>query len=186
MSKKVVFAGILGGIALMICTFVVNGIFRFNVNINMKEIAAERIVYETLKENIVEPGRYICNPQLTSEGRFPEGEPVFSILYGGMGHESSGSFMLIGLVVYILTPMIGAWMLSRTSMDFLKSYSKKVMFFIVIGLLIALFTDLMRYGIGDYPLGDVLLLAINHVLTWTVVGLVVGWRIKPEKSTEPN
>ena len=181
MVKKVVIPGILGGFALMIFTFVVNGIFRFNVSVNMKQIPTERIVYETLKENIVEPGRYICNHELTSEGRFPEGEPVFSILYGGVGHESAGSFMLIGLVVYLLTPMIGAWMLSQTPVDFLKSYRKKVMFFMAIGLLIALFTDLMRFGIGDYPLGDVLLLAINHILTWTVVGLVVGWRIKPEK-----
>jgi len=28
------------------------------------------------------PGRYICNPALTQEGRFPGGEPVFSVLYG--------------------------------------------------------------------------------------------------------
>ena len=73
-------------------------------------------------------------------------------------------------------------MLSQTSVDFLKSYIKKLMFFIAIGLLIALFTDLMRYGIGDYPLGNVLLLAINHILAWTVVGLVVGWRMKPDKA----
>ena len=74
-------------------------------------------------------------------------------------------------------------MLSQTSMDFLKNYRKKVMFFIAIGLLIALFSDLTRYGIGDYPLGDVLLLAVNHILTWTIVGLFIAWWIKPEKST---
>jgi len=184
MFKKVLVAGVLGGIALMIYTFLANGIFRFNASVNMKEIAAESVVYETLKENIVEPGRYICNPQLTSEERFPEGEPVFSILNGGVGHEAAGRFMLIGLLVYLLTPIIGAWMLSKASADFLKSYSKKVMFFIALGMLIALFTDVMRYGIGDYPLDDVLLLAVNHILAWTVVGLVVAWRMKPEISSQ--
>ena len=86
--KKVVTAGLLGGIALMMWTFVVNGILRFQVSINMKPIPAERQLYETLKEHIVEPGRYVCNPALTSDWRFPDGEPVFSILYGGMADET--------------------------------------------------------------------------------------------------
>ena len=186
MTKKIFIAGILGGITLMILTFVVNGILRFNVSVNMKQIEEEQRVYETLKETIVEPGRYICNPQLTADERFPEDEPVFSILYGGVGHEAAGSLMLIGLIVYILTPIIGAWLLSQTSGEVLKNYGKKVLFFVAIGLIVALFTDLTRYGIGDYPFGDVLLLAINHVITWTLVGLVVAWRMKPEEEAKSN
>ena len=186
MTKKIIIAGILGGVTLMVLTFLVNGLLRFNVSINMKQIQEEQLVYETLKETILEPGRYVCNPQLTAEGIYPEEEPVFSILYGGVGHEAAGSLMLIGLVVYIFTPIIGAWLLSQTSNEVLNSYGKKVLFFVAIGLIIALFTDLTRYGIGDYPVGDVLLLGLNHIITWTVVGLVIAWMMKPKENTQPN
>jgi hypothetical protein len=180
MLKKVIVAGILGGVVLMAWTFVVNGILGFKASMDMKQIAEERQVYETLKEHIVNPGRYIVNPELTSEGRFPEGKPVFSVLYGGVGHESAGSLMLVGLVVFFLTPITGAWMLSQTSERIMSSYARKVMFFTAIGLLFALFTDLMNFGIGSYPVKDAIILAVYHIIVWTLVGLVVAWRIKPE------
>lgn len=81
----------------------------------MRQLPAEPQVYETLKEHVRTPGRYTVNPQLTAEGRFPDDQPVFSVLYGGVGHEAAGSLMLLGLVLFLLTPMIGAWMLTQTS-----------------------------------------------------------------------
>jgi hypothetical protein len=179
--KKVITAGLFGGVALMVWTFVVNGILRFQVNINMKTIPAERQVYETLKEHIVEPGRYACNPALTSDWRFPDGEPVFSVFYGGMGHEAAGSLMLVGLVLFFLGPTIGAWMLSQASESVLCSYPRKVLFFTAIGVLVAVFCDLSNFGIGGYPLKDALILAGHDVLIWTFAGLVVAWRMKPER-----
>ncbi len=186
MLKKVIIAGMLGGVVLMVWTLVVNGIFRFQASIDMKRIEAERQVYEVLKEHIVDPGRYIINPELTSEMRFPDGEPAFSVLYGGVGHESAGSFMLVGLVIFFLAPMIGAWMLSQTSERVMSSYPRKVLFFVAIGLLFALFTDLTDFGIGSYPLRDALLFAINHIVAWTLVGVVVAWRMKPERTDATN
>jgi len=181
MPKQVVTAGMLGGVVLIVWTLVVNGILGFQASIDMNSIEAERQVYETLKEHIVDPGRYLVNPALTSEGRFPDGEPVFSVLYGGGGHESAGAFALVGLVVFFLAPLIGAWLLSQTSGRVLSSYSRKMLFFVAIGLLVAIFTDLTNVGIGRYPLTDGVMLALNHIIAWTLVGLVVAWRIGPER-----
>ncbi len=181
MSKKVIVSGLLGGLVLIIWTFFVNGIFGFKSRMDMKQIPNERQVYEILKENIVEPGKYICNPELTSEERFPDEEPVFSVLYGGVGHGSAGRFMLVGLAVFFIAPIIGAWMLSQTSRRVMSSYPRKVLFFAVLGLLFAIFTNLANYGIGNYPLSDTLILAIHNIVVWTIVGLVVAWRMKPEE-----
>ena len=148
----------------------------------MKQIPAEKQVYKVLKEHITSPGRYTCNPELTSERRFPDDKPVFSILYGGVGHESAGSLMLVELFVFLLAPMIGAWMLSQASERVMSSYSRKVLFFTAIGLLIAVFTNLSNFGIGNYPLNDALILALHNIVVWTVVGLVAAWRMKPEKT----
>lgn len=182
--KKVIVAGLLGGAVLIVWTFLVNGIFGFQARIDMKQLPAERTVYETLRESNLEPGRYTCNPAPTAEGRSPDSEPVFSILYGGMGHGAAGGLMLVGLVIFILAPMIGAWLLSMTSMRILSSYGRKVLYFTAIGLLFAVFGDLAKFGIGGYPLGDAIALALHSIVVWTVVGLVVAWRIRPERAAE--
>ena len=176
--KNVVSAGLLGGIVLIVWTFVANGLFGFQARIDMNQVPAEQQVYEALQEHVDTPGRYTINPQLTADGRFPDDEPVFSVLYGGMGHEAAGGLMLIGLVLYLLAPMIGAWMLSQSSVRVLTSYGRKVLFFTAIGLLFAIYGDLTSYGIGNDPLNDALAFAAFHIVTWTLVGLVVAWRIR--------
>ncbi len=181
MWKKIITAGLLGAAALIIWQFLVNGILGFNARINMKQIPAERQVYEVLKEHITSPGRYTCNPELTAERRFPEGEPVFSILYGGTGHEAAGSHMLAGLFIFLLAPLNAVWMLSHASEKVLSSYLHKVLFFTAIGLLIALTSNLTSFGIGDYPINDALKLALHNILMWTTAGLAAAWRMKPEK-----
>jgi len=180
--KNVVSAGLLGGIVLIVWTFVANGLFGFQARIDMNQVSTEQEVYETLQEHVDTPGRYAINPQLTADGRFPDGEPVFSVLYGGMGHEAAGGLMLFGLVLYLLAPMIGAWMLSQTTGRVKSSYSRKVLFFTAIGLLFAIYGDLTSYGIGNYPLNDALAFAAFHIIAWTLVGLVVAWRIRPPRA----
>ena len=186
MLKKVIIPSIWGGIVLFVWTILINGFLGFNSRMNMNRVQNETHVYEILKENIEEPGRYSVNPQITSERRFPEGEPVFSVLYGGLGHEAAGWIMLVQFPIFFLAPFIGTLLLSFTSDKFLKSYWRKVLYFTGIGLIIALFTDLNNFGIGECPFIDALIFAAHDILVWTVVGIVVAWRIKPFKdiSTE--
>ncbi len=180
--KNVVSAGLLGGVVLIVWTFVANGLFGFQARIDMNQVPAEQQVYEALQEHVDTPGRYTINPQLTADGRFPDDKPVFSVLYGGMGHEAAGGLMLFGLVLYLLAPLIGAWMLSQTSESLRASYGRKVLFFSSIGLLFAVYGDLTRYGIGNYPLNDALAFAAFHIIAWTLMGLVVAWRIRPPQA----
>jgi hypothetical protein len=180
--KRVILAGLLGGVVLMVLTFVVNGIFGFRARIDMKQIPAERQVYELLKESITQPGRYVCNPELKADRRFPGGEPVFTVMYSGMGHEAAGRLVGLGFVIFLLTPMIGAWMLSATSARILASYPRKVLFFTGIGLLFALYSDLMSFGIGGYPLRDAAMLALYNIVIWTLVGVAVAACVRPTQT----
>ena len=183
MFKKVIVPGLLGGIVLILWTFIVNGVFGFKSSMDMKHIANENQVYEILKENINEPGKYTCNPQVTTSG-FPGNEPAFSILYGGLGHEAAGWLMLVQLPLFFLAPLLGALMLSFTSKKIMLSYIRRVLFFTGIGLLIALFSDLMNFGIGNYPPTDALIFALHDIVVWTVIGLVVAWRMRPDSNLE--
>jgi hypothetical protein len=183
MLKRVIVAGLLGGVVLVVWTFAANGILGFRSNIDRKPIRHERQVYECLKGNIVEPGRYVSNPELAASHTFPGEEPVFGITYSGLGHGSAGRLMRIQLGLFCLAPTIGAWMLSLTSRKILASYPRKVLFFVAIGLLLAVSGLLTNYGIDSYPLTDALLLAAYDVIAWTLVGLVVAWRMQPAAGT---
>jgi len=182
-AKKVIVAGVLGGLVMMVWMILVNGILGFNSRINMKRIADERGVYETLKNNISEPGRYLCNPEGTPTG-YPPNEPVFSILYGGMGHEAAGRNMLIQLPFFFIAPIVAAWMLSVTSKRTLASLPRKVAFVACIGLLLGVWGHLGNYGIGGYPLDSTIALMAHDIVLWGLVGLVLAWRLRPEAAAE--
>jgi len=177
-AKRVIVAGLLGGFVVIGWTFVINGIFGFKSRIDMKPIPDERGVYETLKGTITEPGRYICNPAVDSSGFYPADEPVFSVLYGGMGHEAAGRMALIQLPLAFVAPMIAAWMLSVTSTRIRSSRQKKVVFVACIGLLLGASGMVENFGIGSYPLESALFLAGHNIALWALVGLVLAWRIR--------
>jgi hypothetical protein len=179
MLKKMIISGLLGGLILIFWSFLINGIFGFRHRIDMKVVPNESKVYEMLKQNIAEPGRYLCNPSLTPSGTFPGNEPVFSILYGGIGHEAAGKGLILEFLIAFIAFVTAAWLLSMASVNIFSSYPRKVLFIAVIGLLIAVFSDLSKAGIGGYPFRDAAILALHDVILWTVVGMVISWLFKP-------
>lgn len=179
MTRKVVVSGFFGTVALMVWTMLVNGILGFRSRIDMRQVPDEVRVYELLKETVTEPGRYTCNPPLDEAGAFPGGEPVFGILYGGVGHEAAGRLALKDLVLAFLVPLGGAWLLSFSSRETRASFPRRVGFLAGMGALVALYSDLSDVGIAGYPVGDALLLAAHSVVTWAVIGVAVAWKMKP-------
>jgi len=179
MLGRVIAPGLLGAVVLILWTFLLNGVFGFKSRMDMKAVPDERAVHEFLRAHIVEPGGYACNPALTSAGRFPDSDPVYSIRYSGLGHGAAGREMLVGLLGFIVAPVIGAWMLSGASEKVLASYPRKVLFFVALGVLVALVADLPRYGIGGYGMISTLLFMAYDLAAWTLVGLVVAWRMRP-------
>lgn len=175
MLKKVFWAGLLGALAMIVFSFLVNGVFGLNSRLNMKPLRAERAVYEVLKREVTQPGRYCCNPALTAEGRFPDGEPVFTVVNSGFTHGAAGASLLKDLGLTLLTAFIATGMLAMASPRVLASYAGKTLFFVLMGLLFGLLTGIR----SDYPLADALLKALYEVTFWTVTGLVVAWRLRP-------
>ena len=174
MWRRVIFPGLSGGLAMIVFAFVVNGILGFRSSIDMKTTPDERVIHEALKERVTEPGRYVVNPAPTGEGRFPEGEPVYTILYGGVGHEAAGGMMLRQMAVTLFLPILAVWMLSRSGGRVRGSYSRRLGFFVSVGLIVGLSGHLMDAGIGGYPVSDAILLTLHDIVLWTVAGLVMA------------
>jgi hypothetical protein len=182
MTKKIILSGFMGGIAMSVWMFVVNGLFRFSVHMNMKTLANEPEVYELLKASVLEPGRYVVNPTVNPQIGFPLNEPVFGLTYSGFGHEAAGPLMLVGLVTMFGVTILAAWMLSRTSLEFRSGYVRRILFFTAIGLLFAISIDLGSFGIAGRPLTDALILGLHRILMWTFVGVVAAWFMKGESA----
>lgn len=184
MNKKVFVSGLVGAIVLIVWTLVLNGLLGFNARFNMKQVPNEREVHNILKTTITEPGRYLCNPALTPDGRFPDNEPVYGIRYSGVGHEAAGRGAILGLFQLPIVPSIGAWMLSPTSEQYRSRFVNRALFFLIIGLLSAIAGDLGGFGIGESSLALALLFAARTVATWTIVGLAIASLMRPARRIE--
>lgn len=174
MTKRILLSGVLGAIALMIWAFVAGAIFLFNVKVRMNQVPNERAVYEVLKANVTAPGAYIVNPEVAPGQGFPFGEPVFGLTYAGFGHEAAGRLVAVQPVIALVSCLLAAWLLSKTSSRVLSSYSRKVCFIASVGLLVAVFGELTKYGIGGYPAKATLLVAAYTLVSWLIAGLVIA------------
>ena len=182
--KKTILAGLSGGILLLAWFSVVDGLIGFRRNVAMRELADERLVYAFLSEHIRTPGRYVLNPQVLPEHRFPGEEPIYSVQYSGLGHADAGQEMLAGLVIMIAAPLAGAILLANASGRVMSRYLTRFLFFSGIGFVMALFGIIERFGLASYPLADALALAGHDLGAWVVVGLWVAWMIRPVKQKE--
>ena len=182
--KRVIVAGLLGGVVLVIWFVVVDGVLGFKREIEMNQLADERAVYAFLVENVPEPGRYVVNPEISPDRAYPGDDPIFAVQYSGLGHADAGQEMLVGLVVMLLTPVVAAWLLSNASSSVLSGYGSRL-FFSVIGVVFALFGIMARFGLARYPLGDAVALSTHDLLAWVVAGLVVARFVTPAVLDSP-
>ena len=178
MVGKILAAGAAGGLALIILSFVANGVFGFRSRIDLNQIPEESRVYAVLKECIVVPGAYMCNPPLEPGRGFPPGQPVYSVRCSGMGHEAAGSLLLLDLAIALATATLAAWLLSLASTRVRRGYFTSVGFVALIGVVIAVFSDLPKTGIGGYPPASALLLSAYDIALWTLCGLVIAWLVR--------
>ena len=179
MGRKIVGAGLAGGVVMLIVAFVVNGLFGLSARLELGRIPNESAVYQVLKENVVEPGGYSCNPPAVPERGYPPNEPVFGIRTSGVGHEAAGRLMGLRLLVTFLSTTLAAWLLSRASTAVLASYGARLGFFVAIGLLFAMFADLPRHDIGGLPWTSAVTFAVFDVVLWTAAGTAMARVMRP-------
>jgi hypothetical protein len=177
--RRVLVAGLLGGLVMVIWLVVADGILGFKRGIEMNQLPQERRVYAFLMEHVTQPGRYVLNPEVLPEQRFPGDAPIFSVQYSGLGHADAGQEVIVGLVVMLMSPVVGAWLLANASGRVHARYGSRVGFFAAIGLVIALLGLGARFGLAAYSIRDASLLAVHDLGAWFLAGLVVAWVVGP-------
>jgi hypothetical protein len=48
------------------------------------------------------------------------------------------------------------------------------------GVFLALTANIQLWGMELYPLTYSLLMSVNGILTWLVIGFVMAWRVRPD------
>ncbi|MGD9403464.1 MAG: hypothetical protein PVF95_14490 [bacterium] len=177
--KRVLLAGLLGGLVLIVWLIVVDGLLGFSRAIDMKQLPEERVVYAFLVEHVKETGRYVLNPEVLPEQEFPGDDPIFGLHYTGLGHDDAGQEMLVGLVVMLLAPIAGAYLLANSSDRTLSKYGRRVAFFAMIGVVAALLGLMARFGLARYSPVDASAWAVHDLAAWVLAGLVVSRLIRP-------
>ncbi len=183
MAKKVLSAGIGGGIVIVVWLFASNAILPYKGNMIHKIAPNQLAIHRVLKENIAEPGTYTC-PYLgpEEESLLPDyrNQPVYSIIYEGYRHSGAGAPpFLFPIVIPFVVALAASWMLSMTSEKILSRYYRRFLFVALLGGIIALYDDILQISMGPQPDDYQIFLAVNNVITWALAGLVIAWRVKP-------
>jgi hypothetical protein len=164
-------------VVLFAWTMLTNGILGLNSRINHKRIPNDRMVYEVLRQSIIEPGGYVL-PHGPPQTEDPADEPLFGVHYTGMGHESAGKTFRVRIVTAIIASLLAASLLAAASDRVLASYGKRVLFVASLGLLIAVYAEMGRFGLSSYTLNHALIYAAQQFLGWLLAGLAMASVVK--------
>ena len=181
--KDILVAGVLGAVVIFVWTALSLTILPLGYAEQIQRVPDQVELHKMLKERITQPGRYAVlymSPQ--EEAEFPgyRDEPLYEIKYTGLTHGSVPGLLAPGFLGLILGPILAAWLLTMTSEDILRKYSRKVLFVTLLGLFLAVFGDLLGSVRDEVATGALVMRMTNGVLTWFLAGLVIAWRVRPK------
>jgi len=84
------------------------------------------------------------------------------------------------MLPFLFAPMTAARLLPRASERVPATYSRRVVFITSLGQFVAAAADLLRALTDERSFLAVAVAATVSLITWTHVGLVLAWRIKPQ------
>ena len=180
MAGKTISTVFTGCFTLIVWAGLINGIQGFRYLINVKKAPELATVDNSVKEHIAEPGRYLCIMPFKVENIYPEGMPVFSVIYSGTEHKATIPLeIIIPYLLTIISIFICALLLSPVSDKIVPGYPRKILFVLLIGFLFAALSNSEKYGICPYHPEDTLIFILHNIVMWMLIGLMIALSIKP-------
>lgn len=192
MAKRVVIAGILGGLAMFVWTFVAHEFLPIG-EMGVREIPNESVVLSAMQTTISQPGFYIypgfgLGPNPTSEQRkaaMPaymkkyEQSPHGILIY----HPASGAFPFGAAVaregaLNLLEGLLAAWLLSWAAAG--RGYVARGMFVAVVGILATVTTNVEQWNWFEFPGAYIAGYMITQIVGYVLVGLIAAAFVKSE------
>lgn len=188
MGKRILLAGILGGVLVFFWGYVSHVLLPLG-EVGIKEFPQEEPVVTALRDNITEPGFYFF-PGMAGHGmardaatmkaweeKYRQG-PRGILIYHPQGALPMEPKQLgTELVADILAALLAAWLLAQAVGSF-TGYGARVVFVVVLGLFGAIATNLSYWNWYGFPTDYTLANVVNEVLGWVIAGLGMGAIVK--------
>ena len=188
--KRILLAGILGGLTLFIWLFVAHELLGLG-EVGVKEIPNEAAVLTAMQVAIPDAGFYIfpgfgLGPKPTKEQQ-NAAMPGYMKKYEKSGHgvliyhPPSGPFnfgILLGreFGLNVLQALLGAWLLSCAASG--RSYGGRVAFVAVAGILAAISTNVEYWNWYDFPGNYIAGYMTTQISGFILAGLVIAAFVK--------
>ena len=188
---KTIIAGIIAGVILFIWGFLAWAVLPIHKS-SLRSLSNEDAVIAALRASSPVKGLYLFPAMPTDNTPAAEDAYIQKYKAGPTGiiiYDPDGSSpmmtgqMIIGFINSILTGLLGAWLLSRST-AVSSSYIARVALFGVIGVLISLATHIVNWNWLNYPYDYTVGLVIDSVIGWLLAGLGAAAFLKtPSPST---
>lgn len=181
MDRSVVVSGLLAGLVCLVWTALSQGLLPFRDDWGYKDVPVEEPVLAALDHGLPETGLYLVPghspPDSLFRARYEDG-PIFRVhsLRDGAG---GAPHVLVSILALLVAPLIPAWFVAVICSRGNPSFPTRMSIGSIFGVFLALSAHLQLWGTELYPLGYSLFMAINGLVTWTLVGAVLAWRIVP-------
>jgi hypothetical protein len=188
--KRILLAGILGGLTLFVWMFVAHEFLGLG-EVGAKEIPNEAAVLTAMQVAIPDTGFYIfpgfgLGPKPTREQQ-NAAMPAYMKKYEKSGHgvlvyhPPSGPFnfgILLGreFVLNVLQALLAAWLLSCAASG--RSYAGRVAFVAVAGVLAAISTNVEYWNWYDFPGNYIAAYMTTQISGFILAGLVIAAFVK--------
>lgn len=192
MAKRVVIAGILGGLTMFVWLFVAHEFLPLG-ELGVQEIPNDGPVLTAMQAAIPQAGLYLfpgmgLGPNPTMQQRnaaMPaymkkyEQSPHGILVY----HPPSGAFNFGAALakegaINLLEAFLVAWLLSLAAAG--RAYSARAGFVVILGVLAAVTTNLEYWNWYNFPGNYVAGYMVTQIIGFTLVGLVVAAFVKRE------
>jgi hypothetical protein len=184
MRLRIVLAGILGGIVLFNWGFVAHMVLPLGM-MGIRNIPDEGPIAMAIKGNVPEPGMYMLPGWDFSKSQTPpdmkehelklkKGPSGVMVLNPGPGEVDLTPHLIKEVITNIVSALLAAMLLAQLRTNF----AGRVLFVMCLGLFAWIVVCVPNWNWYSYPMEFTLARAVEYVVGWTLVGLVLGAIVK--------
>lgn len=182
MARRILLAGVLGGLALFLWGGLSHMVLGLG-QVGVQNLPQQQTVMDTLKASVPQSGFFFF-PQVDSAGKVsPEkvGGPFGIMIYHSSGAGGSMTGQLINeCILNIVVALLAAFLLSLA--PGLAGYVPRVGFVTLLGLVVALMTNVQYWNWYSFPLNYTVAAISGSVIGFLIVGLIAAALVKePEQ-----